>query len=89
MPNNTSHRLAVADTISDVLMILLYVLFMTLETDVSGIYTMIGLIAAIFLINIIRRPNLNLHIGRGHLYMILFAFLQIKAIEQRKCQIFK
>lgn len=77
MPNRTTHRRGFADTVSDVLMILLYMSFITLETDVTGVYIMIGLIATIFVINIVRRPNLSLHTGRFHLYMLLFALFSL------------
>lgn len=77
MLNHTSHKLGIADTISDVLLTLLYMSFVTLETDVTGVYIMVGLISAIFLINIIRKPNFSLHLGRFHFYMLLFGIFSL------------
>lgn len=73
----TKYTLNITERFSDFLMALLYMSFITLETNVAGVYIIAGLTIAIFLINFIRRPNFTLHTGQFHLYMLLFALFSL------------
>ncbi|MCM1450212.1 MAG: O-antigen ligase family protein [Clostridiales bacterium] len=70
----SDHKESSVNTLSDVLMTLLYVTFVTLSTDSTGVYMMVGIILTIYILNIIHdHKKLKLHIGIFHGYMLVWA----------------